>query len=75
MTAISKAVTVFNAMACSATPITHLAIVLAPCMDGPIANSDLGLMTSLALEIGGLVHVAVDAATNASYGISGGKAV
>ena len=38
-------------------------------------NGDLGPTTSFALEIGGLVHVAVNAAMNASYSVSGGKMV
>ena len=75
MMAIPEAVTVFDVVACPATPIAHLAIVIAPCMDSPIADSDLGSTTSFALEVGGCVHVVVDAATNASYGISSGKAV
>ena len=75
MAAISKTVTVFNAVACLTIPLAHLAVVLAPCMDSSVANGDLGSTTSLALEVGGLVHVAVDAVTNAGYGVSGGKAI
>jgi len=44
-------------------------------MNGTIANSDLSLMASLALEVGGLVHVTVDTMANTSYGISGGEMV
>jgi len=73
--AISEAVTVLDVMACPPTPIAHLAIVLAPCMNGLVANSYLGLTTSLALEVGGIVHIAIDATINASYGVSGGKMV
>jgi len=62
-------------MACLATPIAHLATVLAPCMDGPIADGDLGSATSLALKVGGFVHVVVDVATDTSYGISSGEVV
>jgi len=72
---IPKAVAIFDVVACPATPVAHLAIVLAPCMDSPIADSDLGLTTSLALEIGGLVHVTVDATTDASYRVSSGETV
>ena len=75
MAAIPKTVTVFDVVACPATPIAHLAIVLAPCMDSLVANSDLSSTTSLALKVGGLVHVVVDAAMNASYSVSGSKAV
>jgi len=73
--AISETVTVFNVVACLATPVAHLAIVLAPGMDGLIADGDLGLAASLALEVGGFVHVAVDTAMDASYRISSGEAV
>jgi len=75
MTAISKTVAVVDVVACLATPITHFTVVLAPCMDSPIADSDLGPTTSFALEVGGCVHVAVDTATNISYGVSGSKMV
>ena len=75
MVAITKAITVFNVVPCLTIPVAHLAIVIAPCVDGSIAYSDLSSTTSLALEIGGLVHVAVNAATDASYGVSSGKVV
>jgi len=75
MTAISKAIAVLNIVPCLTAPVAHLAIVVAPCMDGLIAYSDLSSTTSFALEIGGLVHVTVDAATDASYGVSSGKVV
>jgi len=75
MTAVSETVTVFDVVACLSTPVAHLAVVLAPCMNGSITNGDLGTTASLALEVGGLVHVAVDAMANTSYGISGGKTI
>ena len=40
-----------------------------------IADGNLGLTTSFALEVGGLVHVAINAVTNAGYGVSGGETV
>ena len=67
--------TILNVVACPAAPIAHLTVVLAPCMNSLVANGDLSLMTSLALEVGGLVHVAVNATVNAGDGISGGKTV
>ena len=73
--AIPKTVTIFDVMACLATPIAHLATVLAPCMDGPIANSDLGSAASLAFEVRGLMHVAVNATIDTGYGVSSGKTV
>ena len=75
MTAITEAIAVLNVVPCLTAPVAHLAIVVAPCVDGSIAYSDLSLTTSLALEIGGLVHVTVDVATDASYGVSSGEAV
>jgi len=73
--AIPKTVTVFDVVACPATPIAHLAIVLAPCMDSLITDSDLGSTTSLAFKVGGFVHVAVNAVADAGYSVSGGEAV
>jgi len=73
--AIPKAITVFDIVTCFTAPITHFAVVLAPCMDGPIADGDLGSAASLALEVRGLVHVAINATMNAGYGVSSGKAV
>jgi len=67
--------TVFDIVTCPPTPITHFAVVLAPCVDGSIANGDLGSTASFAFEVRGLVHVAINATTNAGYAISGGKAV
>ena len=73
--AIPEAVTVLDVVARLSTPVAHLAIVHAPCMNSSVANGDLGLTTSLALEVRGLVHVAVDVTANASYSISGGETV
>jgi len=44
-------------------------------MNSSIADGDLGPTTSFALEVRGLVHVAVDVMANASYSVSGGKMV
>jgi len=66
---------VLDAVACSSTPVAHLAVVFAPCMDGPIANSYLSLVTSFAFEIRGCMHIAVDTTMNVGYGISSGKTV
>jgi len=75
VSAIAKGVTLLNVVAGLTTPITHLAIVLAPSMYGMIADGDLSSTASLALEVGGLMHVVVNTTANASYGVSGGKAV
>jgi len=73
--AIPEAVTVLYVVACPSAPITHFAVVVAPCMNGSIAHSDLSPTASLAFEVGGLMHVAVNTAMNTSYGVSGGEAV
>jgi len=73
--AIPEAMAILDVVACPSAPIAHLAVVLAPCMDGLVVNGDLGLTASLALEVGGLVHVVVDATANARDGVSGGEAV
>jgi len=70
--AIPKAVAVFNVVACPATPIAHFTIVLAPGVYGAVANGDLSPLSSLALEIGGLVHVAIDAMADAGNSVGGG---
>ena len=67
--AVPKAVTVLDIVSSLTAPIAHLAIVLAPGMDGTVADSDLSPASSLALKIGSLVHVAVDAAMNVGDGI------
>ena len=66
---------VLDAMACLSTPVAHLAVVFAPCVDGPIANSYLSLATSFAFEIRGCVHIVVDTMMNAGYGVSSSKTV
>ena len=38
-------------------------------------DGNLSLMASLALEVGGFVHVVVNAMANTSYSISGGETV
>jgi len=75
VTAVPEAVAVFDVVAGSSTPVAHLAVVFTPHMNSPIANGDLGLTASLALEVGGLVHVMVNAVTNTAYGVSGSKMV
>jgi len=73
MVAISKAVAVLNIVACPATPVAHFTVILAPSIYGAVVNSDLSLSSSLTLEVGSLVHVAVNAAMDTSDGISGGQ--
>jgi len=69
VSAIAEEVTLFNIVASLATPIAHLAIVFAPGMYGTVTNSDLSLLSSLALEVGGLVHVAINAMAYMGNGI------
>ena len=73
MLAVAEGVTFLNVVACLAAPVTHFVVVLTPGMYGMITDSDLGSASSLALEIGGLVHVAVDVAMDTGDGIGGGK--
>ena len=75
MAAVPEAIAILDVVTGFPTPITHLTIVLAPCMDSLIAYSDLSPMASLAFEVRSLVHVAVDTMANASYGVSSGKTV
>jgi len=71
--AIAKGVALFNVVACLTTPVAHFAIVFPPGMHGSVADSDLSSASSLAFEVRGLVHVAVDVTADASNGISGGE--
>jgi len=71
--AVTKGIALFNVVPCLTAPITDFVVVFAPGMYGLIADGDLSLASSLAFEIGGLVHVAVNAATDAGDGIGGGK--
>jgi len=71
--AIPKAVAVLNIMSGLTTPIAHLAVVFAPGMNGMITNGDLSPSSLFALKVGGLVHIAIDVATDAGNGISSGK--
>jgi len=75
MAAISEAMTVLDVVACPPAPIAHLAVIFAPGMYGTVANSNLGSTTSFALEVGSLVHVAINAMANAGYGVGGRKSV
>ena len=74
MLAIAEGVAFFYIVACLTTPVAHLVIVLSPGIYGTIADSDLSPTSSFALEVRCLVHVAVDATTDASDGIGGGEA-
>ena len=73
MSAITEGVALFYVVTRLATPIAHLVVVFTPGMYGTIVNGNLSPVSSLAFEVRGLVHVAVNAATDAGNGISGGK--
>ena len=73
MSAIAKGIAFFYIVTHLATPITHFVVVLAPGMYGTIADGDLSPASSFAFEVGGLVYVAVDAATDAGDGVGGSE--
>ena len=73
MSAVTEGIALFYVVTHLATPITHLVVVFAPGMYGTIANGDLSPASSLAFEVRGLVHVAVDAAMDTGDGIGGGE--
>jgi len=75
MAAIPKAVAILDIVPSPAIPVTHLAIVLAPSVNGTVTNGDLSLAPSLAFEIRGLVHVVVNVMANVGNGVSGSEAV
>jgi len=71
--AVAERVAFFDVMACLTAPVAHFVVVLTPGMNGMITDGDLGLVSSLAFEIGGLVHVVVNVATDVRDGIGGGE--
>jgi len=73
--AISKAMAFLDVVSGPTAPITHFAVVFAPGVNGTIANSNLSLAFSPALEVGGLVHIVVNAAVNTGDSVGSGKLV
>ena len=73
MSAIAEQVTLFNIVASLATPVAHLAVVLTPGVYGTVVNGDLSSSSSLALEVGGLVHVAIDVTAYMGNGVGSSK--
>jgi len=73
VSAIAEGVALFYVVACLTAPIAHLVVILAPSMYGAVADSDLSSASSLAFEIRGLVHVAVNAVTDMGNSIGGGE--
>ena len=74
MAAIPKGVTLLDVVAGLATPVAHFAIVFAPGMYGAVVNGNLSSVSSFAFKVGGFVHIAVNATTDTSDGVGGGKA-
>ena len=56
-------------------PITHIAVVLAPGMYGAVTDGDLSPLSSFAFEVGGLVHVAINATTYIGNGIGSSESL
>jgi len=73
VSAVTKGIALFDVVPCLTAPIAHFIVVFTPGMYGTIADGDLSPASSLAFEIGGLVHVAVNTATDAGDGIGSGK--
>jgi len=73
VSAIAEGVAFFYVVTCLTAPVAHFVVVFAPGMYGMIANGDLSPTSSFAFEIRGLVHVAVNAATDTGDGIGGGE--
>jgi len=69
MLAVTKGVALFDVVAHLTTPVAHLAVVLAPGVHGTVTNSYLGPSSSFTLEVGGLVHVAINATAYSGNGI------
>jgi len=75
VSAITEGVTLFYIVTHLATPIAHFVVVFAPGMYGTVADGGLSPSSSLAFEVRGLVHVTVNAVTDAGNGIGGGKSL
>jgi len=75
VSAIAEGVALFYIVTCLATPIAHFVVVFAPGVQGTVTDGSLSPSSSFAFEIRGLVHVTVNAATDAGNGIGGGKSL
>jgi len=73
VSAIAERVTFLYVVTCLAAPVAHLVVVFTPGVYGTITNGNLGPTSSLAFEVRGLVHVAIDVTTDTSDGIGGGE--
>jgi len=73
--AVAEGVALFYVVACLTTPVAHFVVVFAPGMYGAITNGGLSPASSFALEVGGLVHVAVDVTADAGNGVGGSKSL
>jgi len=75
VSAVAEAVAFFYVVACLTAPIAHFVVVFAPGVYGTIANGSLSLASSLAFKVGGLVHIAVDVATDVGNGVGGSESL
>jgi len=75
VSAVAEAVAIFDIVTGLAAPVAHLAVILAPSMYGMVADGDLSSSPSLALKIGGLVHVAINVMAYMGNGIGGSKSL
>jgi len=73
MSAVTKGVAFLNVVTRLAAPVAHLAVILAPGMHGMVADCDLSPSSSFAFEVGGLVHVTIDATAYVDNGIGGSE--
>jgi len=73
VSAIAEGVALFYIVACLTAPIAHFVVIFAPSMYGVIMDGDLSPASSLAFEVRGLVHVAVNAMADTGDGIGGGE--
>jgi len=73
--AIAEGVALFYVVTCLATPIAHFVVVFAPGMQGTVTDGSLSPSSSFAFEIRGLVHVAVNVATDAGNGVGGSESL
>ena len=75
MAAVAEAVTFLNVVASLATPVTSLAVMCAPCMNGVVADGSSSFASLSSGEVGGGVVIAINAMMDAGNSIGSSELV
>jgi len=73
VSAITEGVAFLDIVTSLAAPVAHFTVVLPPGMYGVVADGDLSPLSSFALEIGSLVHVAINATAYVGDSVGGSE--